>query len=251
MNSVERELMLDVDNLDLEVESEAKARGVNLPRVVIILLLIIAVVILIAMFAGSSSSSQAANRISAFQLAFSNAMRQVWQEHVDWTRELIGAIVDRAPLTDLAAVQARLLQNVPDMTKLFARFYPATVIAQMTDLLTTHLTTAAEVVVAARDGNATALADANSRWYANAQQLATFFNKINPDFGTQAQLLSMFNQHLDLTKLEATQRISGQFAQSVQTFNQIQQQALAMADMFTAGLVKQFPKTFEATVFQI
>lgn len=238
-------------DLDYEIVAAAQSRGFRLSRVILFLILALLAILLIAMLMGSSSSSQAASRISQTQLAFSNSMRQVWQEHVQWTRELINAIVDGAPMAEQAAVTTHLLDNVPAMVKLFSPFYSAPVIAEMSGLLNGHLTTAAELVAAAKAGNPVVAADAERRWYENAQQLAAFFHRINPNHWSEADLAAMLKRHLDLTKLEATQRLQGEYAASAQTYNMIQQQALEMADAFTTGLVKQHPRTFDTVAIRL
>ncbi|NLA60046.1 MAG: LysM peptidoglycan-binding domain-containing protein, partial [Firmicutes bacterium] len=46
------------------------------------------------------------------------------------------------------------------------------------------------------------------------------------------------------TKDEAVAVLSGRFEQSIQIFDQVELQALEMADVMTEGIVRQFPRRF-------
>ena len=50
--------------------------------------------------------------------------------------------------------------------------------------------------------------------------------------------------HLDMTKQEAGDFITGNYAASVTVFDQIENEALEMADRMTEGIVQQFPFLF-------
>jgi phage terminase Nu1 subunit (DNA packaging protein) len=229
------------DSDDYENDKAQKTSSTN--TILIVVLIAVGILLLLALFAASSMASQISNSISKIQQAVTASMQKVWLEHVGWTREVINTIADGAPLADQAAATARLLQNVPDMIKIFSQFYPANVTAGLADLLNAHLTIAAELVTAAKKGDMVAAADAEKRWYANATDLATYLHKMNPNWN-QTELQNMLNQHLALTKQEAVQRISGDYLGGIQTYQQIENQAIEMANMFVSGLVKQFPNKF-------
>jgi len=93
-------------------------------------------------------------------------MRMLWEEHVAWTRMTIISIAENLP--DLDLVIRRLLRNPIDMANVLQPFYGPDVAAKFIQLFTEHLTTAAELVQAAKAGNTAKVADARKRWYANA-----------------------------------------------------------------------------------
>ncbi|MCM2533976.1 hypothetical protein NDK43_18405 [Neobacillus pocheonensis] len=54
----------------------------------------------------------------------------------------------------------------------------------------------------------------------------------------------MMNQHLRLTKSEAVYMITKDYAADVAIYDEIEKQALGMADDFSNGIIKQFPHLF-------
>src|SRR5947207_8730562 len=108
-----------------------------------------------------------------------------------------------------------------------------------------HITAAAEVVAAAKANDSAKLADANKRWFVNADQIADFLSGANPKNWPQAEMRSMMHDHLDLTTKEAVARLHGDWAGDVAAYDAVHQQILHMADGLSMGIVNQFPKKFE------
>ena len=179
--------------------------------------------------------------ISSKGQTLSNHMRLLWEQHVYWTRMLILSIAFKLP--DAEFVTNRLLRNPKDFEAALRPFYGRDIAAKFAELFTSHLTIAAELVKAAKAGNSTAAADAERRWYANADQIAAFLGSINPYWSAQ-EWQKMLYDHLAMTKTEAVDILSQRYADSISTFENIEQQAMLMADTMTHGIVKQFPQYF-------
>ncbi len=179
--------------------------------------------------------------ISMAELSLSNQMRQLWSQHVYWTRFFV--LSDVFNLPDLEFVTNRLLRNPKDFEAALKPFYGEDNAAQFNVLLTEHLTIAAELVNAAKAGDNAAAADAERRWYANADQIAAFLGSINPCWSVR-EWRRMMREHLDLLKVEVTNILTQDFTGGVRIFDVVERQALEMADMMTIGIVKQFPERF-------
>jgi hypothetical protein len=180
---------------------------------------------------------------SAKQAAFHDAMRKLWEDHITWTRIFIisaaGDLPDKATATD------RLLQNQVDIGNAIKPYYGDAAGDKLTALLKEHITTAAEVVAAAKAGDKAKLDDANKRWFANADQIAAFLSGANPKNWPAAEMKTMMHEHLDLTTTEAVARLHGDWAGDVKAYDAVHQQILKMADGLTVGIVNQFPDKFK------
>lgn len=207
-----------------------------------------AITLLIAVLISSPSFSQMKMENKKTTSATSAAtlktnMRQLWEEHVIWTRNVILCIVDELPGTDQAV--KRLLQNQVDIGNAIKPYYGEEAGKKLTALLTPHITISAEVVKAAKAGNTAALDEANKRWYANADEISEFLNKANSNWKL-TEMKMMMNDHLKLTTDEAVQRIKKDYDADVIAYDKVHLEILQMSDMLADGIVKQFPEKFKS-----
>ncbi len=175
-------------------------------------------------------------------IAFRNDMRKLWEDHIIWTRLVIVGVA--ADLPDLGPTTDRLLQNQSDIGNAIKPFYGEAAGDQLTALLRDHILIAADLLTAAKAGDSAAVADASARWYANADDIATFLNSANPKAWPLDEMKAMMRNHLDLTLQEAVAHLHGDFPASIASYDQVHQQILHMADMLSLGIIDQFPKQF-------
>jgi len=213
-------------------------------------ILTIAVLIFVVSTIGSNATaslnsppSLGIDKDSSKKVALQLAMRKLWEDHITWTRIFI--ISAAGDLADKDAATQRLLQNQVDIGNAIKPYYGEAAGNKLTALLKEHITTAAEVVAAAKASDQAKLADANKRWFANADQIADFLSSANPKNWPAAEMRSMMHDHLNLTTSEAVARLHGDWAGDIAAYDKVHEQILNMADGLTAGIVKQFPGQFD------
>ena len=193
-------------------------------------------------FTGVSRSASTLPTANDKQTAFQDAMRKLWEDHITWTRVFIISAV--ADLPDKAAATERLLQNQVDIGNAIKPYYGDAAGDKLATLLKEHITTAAEVVAAAKANDKAKLDDANKRWLANADQIADFLSGANPNWPA-ADMRKMMREHLDLTTAEAVARIKGDWKADIAAYDRVHEQILHMADMLSAGIIKQHSAKFK------
>lgn len=176
------------------------------------------------------------------RMAFQDAMRKLWEDHITWTRVFI--ISAAADLPDKPAATERLLQNQVDIGNAIKPYYGDEAGNKLTSLLKEHITIAAEVVTAAKANDSTKLTDANKRWFANGDQIADFLSAANPKNWPQAEMRTMMRAHLDLTTKEAVARLKSDWAGDIKAYDEVHQ-ILHMADMLSEGIMKQHTEKFK------
>ena len=160
-------------------------------------------------------------------------MRLLWAQHVYWTRMLIISICER--LRDQNDVARRLLKNPGDIAAVFAKYYPQSVAQNISDLLTEHLQIGANLITALRDQKTKEADGLNREWHANADKMADYFASINSKYDCE-ELRKMLYEHLALTAREVNMRLKQDYPADIEAFNQVEREAMKMADYFTAGL---------------
>lgn len=216
--------------------------------------LIVAVVATLALLLSSCASedavaapqhggSHAAAAPKAAESQFHDAMRVLWEQHVAWTRM---AIVDfAADSPGFEATAARLMQNQVDIGDAIKPFYGDAAGSSLTALLKDHIAIAVDIMKAAKSGDSAAFDAAKVRWYANSDDIADFLAKANPKYWPQDAMRAMMKMHLDQTLAEASNQLTGKFADSAKNYDEIESHILTMADGLSAGIIGAFPKKFK------
>lgn len=179
--------------------------------------------------------------ITNSELELSNKIRGLWEQHTVWTRATIVSMVFDLP--DVDFVTNRLLQNPDDFGNLFRMYYGDRIDSKLRDLIREHLVIAAQLVKAAKAGDNKAAAEIEKKWYANSDEIAAFLGSINPYWSEEAWK-RMYRTHLGLVKSEAVNLLTKNYSAEPSVYDELERQALEMADMMIKGIIKQFPGKF-------
>lgn len=178
---------------------------------------------------------------SASAVGLRLAMRQLWEDHIGYTRNFI--ISSLAGLPDQPAVTQRLLRNQDDIGNAIRPYYGDGAGDRLTALLRDHILIAADVVGAAKAGRKAQLDAEQKRWSANGRDIAALLSGANP-YWSRADLESMLQRHLDLTSGEVVGRLGGDWAGDIRSYDDGHEHMLMFADALTAGIIRQFPARF-------
>lgn len=168
-------------------------------------------------------------------------MRKLWEDHVMWTRNVIFNIIDDLGGTDKAV--ERLLKNQDDIGNAVKQFYGDDAGKKLTELLYSHITTAADLLKAAKSNDDNAFKDINKKWYDNADEIAGFLSGANPNW-SKDEMTMMMHDHLKLTTEEAVARLKKDYAGDVIAYDKVHNEIISMSDMLADGIIKQFPEKF-------
>ncbi|MDS0524682.1 acetylglutamate kinase [Clostridium sp. SHJSY1] len=175
--------------------------------------------------------------ITVDKLKLINTFRKLWEQHGVWTRSFI--ISEAEGLGDLELVTNRLLRNPADFGEVLKEFYGVDKANNFKSLLEQHLLIAADLVKAAKAGSTEAAGEAKKKWYHNADEIAALLGEINP-YWKREDWQGMLYNHLKLVESEAVNRLGKQYAKDIEVFDQIEDQALDMADEMAKGIITQF-----------
>jgi hypothetical protein len=225
------------------MENRFDARGRRVRRLAIPA--IVAIALLSATPALATSKAHHGTKtgtLNARQVAFHDAMRKLWEDHITWTRLAIVSFA--AGLPDLQPTEARLLANQTDIGNAIKPYYGRAAGNKLTALLKEHITGEVALLQAAKSGDSAAITKASNAWYANANEIADFLNKANPHNWRRAEMRAMMKTHLDQTLKEAQDRLQGNFAADIRDYESVHRHILEMADELSEGIMRQFPNRF-------
>lgn len=158
------------------------------------------------------------NGMNAKQLQLSNTIRQLWIEHVVWTRFfIISSVFD---LPDLPMVTQRLLKNPDDFARILKPFYGEQKAMEFKHLLTDHLLIAADLLNAAKSGNTAEADKQRMLWYSNAEEISRFLASINPLWQSSKWENLLFS-HLQMLEDEISFILTGQYQNGINLFEEI------------------------------
>ena len=168
------------------------------------------------------------------QSSLCSQMRLLWAQHVYWTRMLLTSIVDRTQ--QINANTNRLMQNPVDMGQLFARYYGSQAGQTLSNLFGQHLSVGKDLMTNMRDRRNGEVERLRRQWYANADDIATFLSSLVPAIDNQ-ELRRMLYQHLGNTELEIAQQLGNNTEASINTFDNIEHEAMNMADYLSNAVL--------------
>ena len=179
--------------------------------------------------------------ISVNEVNLLSNMNLAWLEHIFWTRLFLISVAES--LSDLEPTKARLLENPKDVANVFRKYYGNNVANTIQRLLTEHLVIGGDLIVALKNGNQKLAQELNTKWYRNADEMATAFSSINPYYPRE-EVRNMLYTHLKLTTDEVSARLRKDYTADIKAYDRVQQEILKMSKFFVDGIVKQFPDLF-------
>lgn len=188
------------------------------------------------------ASHSAVTGMTAAQMELHDKFRELWEQHVMYTRMVINAVVDPEPDDD--AVTARLLRNPKDFAEVYRRYYGDMAASEIDRLITEHLSVGKQLIAATASGNTEKANMLNTQWYQNADDWSAYLAKLSPNMN-EAAMRKMLHTHLDIVKEQVSYRIAKNYPANVAVYDKGDQEALVMADMMSNAIIRQYPGRFK------
>jgi hypothetical protein len=222
-------------------------RKMSIQRLVLSIAVVTALMLPLTALPGGAQAGRAAQHPSLPgdpATALRQDLRKLWTDHVVWTRNYIVAAVADQP--DAQAAASRLMKNQEDIGGAVGKIYGAAAGQQLTTLLKEHISIAVDLIKAAKASDKAGQQLADGRWQQNAEQIADFLSKANPQHWPRATLVDMMKVHLSTTTSEVVARLTKNWDDDVRTYDAVYDHILKMSDALADGIVKQFPDKFVA-----
>ena len=168
-------------------------------------------------------------------------LRRLWSRQAEGTRHCI--ISSLAGLPDSGIVYRNLLKQQGEIAEFFRHHFGDEASTRLAELLRHHAAILADVVRAARGGNAEDLASQLERWDANGREVAGLLAGANPEWN-RGRIEELILHHLDLAAEEISCRLKKDWVGDLGALEADRDHLLRFADVLTLGLARQFPDQF-------
>jgi hypothetical protein len=168
-------------------------------------------------------------------------MRSLWVDHVVFTHAYVTSAV--GDLGDVGPVTDRLMANQDAIGQAIEPYYGSGASDRLASLLREHIQIATQVVKAARFNDPKGLKYADKKWHMNADDIAAFLSKANPNL-PQGKLKDMLYKHLSLLTDAVKARIDKRYTDEIKSYDEGAKHMQDFADTLTDGIVKQFNNKF-------
>ena len=180
--------------------------------------------------------------VTPYEVQLRLAMRDAWTTHARWTSSYV--LSSLAGLPDSGRVKTRLLESASDVADALRPYYPGLTVPQLAILLKHDVLLVASVVAAVGGGDSAAITVAYNNWSAGTDSVVQFFARTNPNW-PDAKLGDPMRRYQDQTRRQIIARARQDWMADVAASDQAHIDAQSIADLLTAGLVKQFPDKFK------
>ena len=168
--------------------------------------------------------------------------RQLWIDHVSWTRSYIISAI--SSLDDKDIVLERLLKNQDDIGNAIKPYYGEDAGNKLSALLREHIELAGKVLESAKTKDSKALEKNNKLWYENADKIADFLSKANPNYSNKV-LKDMLYKHLQFVTDQVVARLNHDWKADINAYDKGEEHMIHFADILSEGIIKQFPDKFK------
>lgn len=208
-----------------------------------ILLIVILFLLLPGLLAGNSPQKPLPDQPTMDPQTYRNRMHRLWENHGNWTHLFIISTLNDLEYRN--PTRNQLLENQQNIGEALEPFYGDAVGEQFVALLEEQVQITDELLHAAKQADAAAFEDTVARWYANGDQVAEFLHDLNPDHWPLKETKAMLKENLDLTLEIALARWNGDYTADIAASDKAHVQAIAIADMLSEGIIKQFAHRFK------
>jgi len=161
-------------------------------------------------------------------------LTKLWEEYVLWMRSFIISTVHG--LQDLQFVSERLLEIPADFARFLEAFYGENISREFERVFRDNLLISTKIISDIKKGDTYAVYSDRINWYRNADELASLLARIT-SIGSLQSWQNILYQHLSYLENATILRINENFEEDTKIFDNIEEQALQIADLMSQGIV--------------
>jgi hypothetical protein len=204
--------------------------------------LIAALALTLPAFAQAEAAQKTVTTVSAKVADTKAALRDLWLGHVFWVRNVVDARIAGDNARAKVAEQ-EVVANAKAIAGAIEPFYGKAGSDQLFTLLAGHWGAISAYLDAASSGNKAGQDAAEQKLVANANEIATFLSKANPNL-PEATLRGLLAAHGAHHVQQIQQLKAKRHADEAKTWAAMTKHMYVIADALATGIAAQFPEKF-------
>lgn len=170
------------------------------------------------------------------EMELNQNLRKLWEQLSYWIRMYILSVAGN--MADGDSVKGQLEKIPVEMGNAFEKYYPPEVADRLRQALMDLTDGIITLVPTVKDGEAADTDQLEVRLEQDVANLAELLSNMNINYNRE-DLERELGEYLMLTKREIVARLSGEYADDVDTFNEVERQGLRLADYLANGIGNQ------------
>jgi hypothetical protein len=201
-------------------------------------------VIALGGLAGCDDESRAVGDVNPVRVAeMKQSLRELWLGHIYWVQHAVLNNATNNPSAQDAA-DMQVLANAQQIASPVTPFYGKARSEKLHTLLVGHIAAFKEYSEATVARHTRQQDVALTGLASNVDDIAVFFNGVNPDHLPKDTVRGLIGAHLAHHVLQINQYNKKEYAHLEETWPMMRQHVYVIADTLTTALAKQFPDKF-------
>lgn len=171
---------------------------------------------------------------------FQMASRNLWNDHAWRIRNYIVSTVSNLP--DSTTAGKWVLENVSDLTDVVKKHYGAEAGEGFSTIMKNFVSAIAGKLQSLKAGESISMLTPED--YEIVNSLATFLEAANPDYWKKENVSPLMQSLFELWINQILSREAGEWDMDLKYTDDIHEKLLVLADIFSNGIIAQFPETF-------
>ncbi|HVI41060.1 MAG TPA: hypothetical protein VM577_10390 [Anaerovoracaceae bacterium] len=178
-----------------------------------------------------------AGTITSEQLGLISNLRQLWMQMAIWSRSLI--VSTAANLADIQMITDRLEYLPEAFSGVLNQYFEPHEADHFGELLEEHISTVAALIDAEKNNDDRLVNQETVNLYSNANQIAAYLVSIN-SYWSEAEWRDLLNDYIEMLLADLVARLGGDYAKEIDIFDDLQTQAIKIADYMAQGMMQKF-----------
>ena len=175
--------------------------------------------------------------VGSEQLALISNLRQLWLQLAIWSRSLI--VSTAAGLGDIQMITDRLTYLPDALSRLMGQYFEPQEADHIRELLEEHISTMAALFAAETAKNDQTVNQETVNLYDNAVRIADYLVSINA-YWNREQWIALLDDYIQMLLVDLVARMGGDFTKEIDVFDDLQTQAIKIADYMSSGMMSKF-----------